>query len=444
MSRSVAETSWSTLSLIRLNAFSFGVTGFILAMDTAVLPIIVLSLAPESLKNTYLATLGMGGLLVAAIMQPLVGRVSDRTRSPLGRRVPYIIFGSAVVCGSLVLLVLSPNLAALFAVWMFIQANLNIAYGPGMALIRDLVPRSRIGVASSIKILMDAIGGLALITVSAALIGLASGTTLGPVPVPVYVDWEWAVYAVLGTALAVSVTVTCTTVLARDPRRRARPVRPSEELAVPVLNRHLVMFLASRLLLMTAIYAFPTYGLFFLRDVVEATNPAETLSHMIPAIGGSLAVAVYVAGWISDRIGRKPVVLAGAALGAVSTSWLLLVDTPTGIVITASVIGASAGTLLSASWALANEMADERRAGTHIGIVNLSTIGGAAIPRLFGPGIDLLNHTSEDLGYQTLIAGCAALFVMGALILLPVNPSSMERTEQGDASEASAISPPGT
>ena len=150
---------------------------------------------------------------------------------------------------------------------------------------------------------------------------------------------------------------------------------------------------------------------------MEAENPAQTLSHMIPAIGGSLAVAVYAAGWISDRIGRKPVVIAGAVAGAVSTSWLLLTDTTTGLVVTASIIGASSGTLLSASWALANEMGDEQQAGTHIGIVNLSTIGGAALPRLFGPGIDLLNHTSEDLGYRALIAGCAALFVAGAIAL---------------------------
>ena len=441
MSRLPTETNWSSLSLIRLNAFSFGVTGFILAMDTAVLPIIVLSLAPEGLKNTYLAMLGMGGLLVAAVMQPLIGRISDRTRSPLGRRVPYIIFGTVVVCGSLVLLVLAPNLAVLFAVWMFIQANLNIAYGPGMALIRDLVPRTRIGVASSIKILMDAVGGLALITTSAALIGMASGAGLGPVPI--YVDWEWAVYAVLGAALAISVAVTCTTVLSRDPRRRSWPVRREGDLARPVLNRQFVLFLASRLLLMTAIYSFPTYGLFFLRDVVEADNPAETLSHMIPAIGGALAVAVYVAGWVSDRIGRKPVVIAGAAAGAVSTSWLLLVDTPAGVVVTASIIGASAGTLLSANWALANELGDERRAGTHIGIVNLSTIGGAAIPRLFGPGIDLLNHTAEDLGYRTLIAGCAALFVMGAVTLLPVKQTILEQSDQGDSPEPTAAPPPG-
>ena len=440
MSLVPVERSWSNLTLIRLNAFSFGVTGFVLAMDTAVLPVIILSLAPESLKNTYLASLGMGGLLVAAVMQPLIGRLSDRTRSPLGRRVPYIIFGTVAVCASLALLALAPNIAALFGVWMFIQANLNVAYGPGMALIRDLVPVSRIGMASSVKILMDAVGGLVLITASAAIIGQASGATLGPVPV--YVDWEWAVLAMLGVTLALAVAVTCTTVLARDPRRRARPARRSGDPEAPVMNMQLGLFLASRLLLMTAIYSFPTYGLFFLSDVVEAENPARTLSQMIPAIGGSLAVAVYAAGWVSDRIGRKPVVIAGAAAGAVSTSWLLLTDTTTGLVVTASIIGAASGAMLSASWALANEMGDEQRAGTHIGIVNLSTIGGAALPRLFGPGIDLLNHTSEDLGYRALIAGCATFFVAGAITLLPVNPARTEGASREESQEQAAMPPP--
>ena len=433
MSTRPSETNWSSLALIRLNAFSFGVTGFILAMDTAVLPVIVLSLAPEHLKNSYLAMLGIGGLLVAGVVQPLIGRLSDRTRSPLGRRVPYMIAGTTAVCGSLVLTMLAPNFGALLAAWIFIQANLNIAYGPGMALIRDLVPRSRVGIASSLKVLLDAAGGLALITASAALIGQAGVSALGPVDV--YVDWEWAVLGLLVAALIASVAITCSTVLAHDPNRRARPVRRREASARPVINLQFGLFLISRLFLMTAIYAFPTYGLFFLRDVVEASNPAQALSQAIPAIGGSLAVAVYVAGWVSDRIGRKPVVIAGAIAGAISTSWLLLADTTSAVVITASVIGASSGTLLSASWALANEMADEQHAGTHIGIVNLSTIGGAALPRLFGPGIDLLNHTSEDLGYRALIIGCAALFVAGAIAILPVNPARMEAASQQEPAE---------
>ena len=439
MSRRLSETSWSSFALIRLNAFSFGFTGFMLAMDTAVLPVIVLSLAPEHLKNSYLAMLGIGGLLVAGVVQPMIGRLSDKTRSPLGRRVPYIVAGAIAVCGSLVLTLLAPNFVALFAAWMFIQANLNIGYGPGLALIRDLVPRSRVGVASSLKVLLDATGGLALITASAALIGQAGVSGLGPVQV--YVNWEWAVLGLLVTAIIVSVAITCATVLARDPSRRARPVRRRDDPPRPVLSPHFVLFLVSRLFMMTAIYAFPTYGLFFLRDVMEVSNPAQSLSHAIPTVAGSLAVAVYVAGWVSDRIGRKPVLIAGATAAAISTSWLLLVDTTGGLLITASVVGASAGTLLSASWALANEMADEQRAGTHIGIVNLSTVGGATIPRLFGPGIDLLNHTSEDLGYRALIAGCAVLFVAGALALLPVDPARMEAAPQQEPAEPSAVPP---
>jgi MFS family permease len=352
-----------------------------------------------------------------------------------------------VVCACLVLVVLASSITALFAAWMLIQANLNVAYAPGMALIRDLVPRARIGVASSVKILMDAIGGLTLITASAALIGQAAGSELGPVYVnselgSLYVNWEWAVLALLGAVLIITVAITCATVLAQGARLRPRPPRRSDAPLGPVLNPQLALFLVSRLLLMTAIYSFPTYGLFFLKDVVQAENPAETLSRMIPAIGGSLAVAVYLGGWASDRIGRKPIVIAGAAGAAVSTSWLLLTDTTTGLVITASIIGASAGSLLSASWALANELGDEERAGTHIGIVNLSTIGGATLPRLFGPGIDLLNHASEDLGYRALIIGCAALFAMGALAILPVSPARMDRANREELTDPTAASPP--
>ena len=435
MFRISVKESWSSFSLIRLNAFGFGVTGFVLAMDTVVLPVIVLTLAPESLKNTYLAMLGMGGLLVAAVIQPFIGRLSDRTRSPLGRRVPYIICGTLVVCASLSLTLLAPNFLALFAAWMFIQASLNVAYGPGMALIRDLVPRARIGVASSLKILMDAVGGMLMIAAAGTL--LARGTGLSD-----FARWEWLTLALLGGVLALSVVVTCVTVLHHDPRQRARPVRPSSQPPRPVLNSQLGLFLISRLLLMTAISSFYTYGLFFLRDVVEVDNPPEALSRMILAIGGAIVVAVYISGWVSDRIGPKPVVIAGAVGAALSTLLMLTAETATDVVIIASVIGASVGALLSANWALANELGDEQQAGVHIGIVNLSTIGGAAVARLLGPGIDLLNLTAEDLGYRVLISGCAALFVAGAVTVLPVNPARLEQASQEEPPEPTAAPPP--
>ena len=413
MVRSSVDNSWSSFALVRLNAFSFGVTGFILAMDTVVLPVIVLTVAPEGLKNTYLAVLGICGLAVAALMQPLIGRISDQFRSPLGRRAPFIIWGTVAVCASLAGVWLAPNFLVLFAVWVFIQGNINFVYGPGQALIRDLVPLHRIGVASSIKILLDSAGGLCLIAVSGTFITRQADGG--------FIDWQWLTLAVLGAALLVSGGVTCYTVLARDRSiplpRRARGGEPAKS---AVWNSQMGFFLLSRLMMMVSISSFYTYGLFFLRDVVEVSDPAQTLARMILAIGGALGVMVYVSGWVSDQVGRKPVVVVGATGAALSTVWMLTAGNLTEVLLTAIVIGASVGALLSANWAMANELADQENAGLHIGIVNLSTIGGAAIAKLLGPGIDLLNHVSDDLGYRALIAGCAALFLAGAVLLLPV------------------------
>ncbi len=84
--------NWSHLALVRLGAYSFGVTGLIFALDTVILPTRVLEIAPEDLKNTYLAALGVSGLLLAALVHLAIGRISDRTRSPLGRRIPFLMW----------------------------------------------------------------------------------------------------------------------------------------------------------------------------------------------------------------------------------------------------------------------------------------------------------------------------------------------------------------
>ena len=417
MAQGSSVENWSNWDLLKLNSFSFGITGFILGMDTVILPVIVLTVAPEDLKNTYLAVLGISGLLMAALVQPAIGRISDRTQSPLGRRVPFILWGSVFAAIGLIGVRLAPNFAVLFGVWIYIQANVNIAYGPGLALIRDCVPLNRIGMASSMKIMSDAAGGAAMIAVTGALIG-KTGSSL---------DWQWLTLGILALALIIAISITSVQVSRRELtsplNSQRRDVEPSFR---SLMNPQLGLFLASRLLMITAIASFQTYGLFFLRDSVGLDNPAEALGRMILAIAGALAIAVYISGWVSDRVGRKPVVMVGAIGAAISSLWLLTANDSTQVLVIASVIGASVGTLLSANWALANELADESHAGLHMGIVNLATIGGAATAKLLGPGIDALNRISGDLGYQVLIAGSAGLFLVGALLLMPLKTTGRE------------------
>ncbi len=408
--------------MLRLSAYGFGMIGFLLAMDTVILPVLVLAVSPESLKNTYLSILGGAGLIVAGTVQPFVGRYSDRTRSPLGRRVPYLIWGCGMVCLGVVAIGLVQSYVELLLVWLFIQANVNVGYGPYQALIRDLVPLGRIGVASSIKILSDAAGSLVLIVIAGVLIERTSG--------PDFISWKWVTLALLGVALMSSTVITSITVRARE--SASEPAQHLSELArQPAAGLHpqLKRFLLSRLLLMTAITAFPTYGLFFLRDLVGLENPAQSLSTMIPAIGGALALAVYPAGWVSDRVGRKPVILAGAVGASASAAWMISANSTGDVLVIATVMGASIGILMSSNWALANDLGTSGREAMHMGIVNLATTGGAGVAKLMGPGIDLLNRASNGDGYRALLITCALLFLIGAFLVVPLKAEALTGSE---------------
>jgi len=383
-------------------------------MDAVILPVLVLDVAPEEAKNTFLGMLGLGGMAVAALVQPLIGWYSDKTRSPLGRRVPYMAWGSVFVCLGLAALGFTSSYVSLFVIWVLIQANASISYGPFQAVIRDLVPVNKIGIASSLKILADASGGMVLIAVSGTLLGRYTG--------PESFIWLWITLGTVGGVLLITAIITSCTVLSRE--RPENGSRSAEQRSNPTssdrLHPQLTWFVGSRYLLIAAIAVFPTYGLFFLRDVVQVTNPAQTFGTMILSIGGALALSVYPAGWLSDKIGRKPVSMAGAIAAAVGTIGILYTDSAMQIMVIASFTGVAIGVLLSANWALANEIGSSGRAGQHMGIVNLATVGGVASTKMLGPGVDILNLESSAAGYSALLIGSAVFFLFGALLLLPL------------------------
>ena len=126
-----------------------------MAMESIILPVLVMGLVPDGAKNTLLSALGLTGLMVAALVQPIAGWYSDRTRTRLGRRVPYMIWGCLSVTLGMLGLASAVNYLSLFVVWVLIQANASVGFGPFQALIRDLVPLDRLGVASSLKIFSD-------------------------------------------------------------------------------------------------------------------------------------------------------------------------------------------------------------------------------------------------------------------------------------------------
>src|SRR5512145_1207872 len=90
--------------LLRRRLMAITILGFALTMisstlEPAVLGHKVIELVPEG-RNTALGFTTFAGLLVAILVQPLVGGLSDRTRSRWGRRLRYITVGDvlAIAC----------------------------------------------------------------------------------------------------------------------------------------------------------------------------------------------------------------------------------------------------------------------------------------------------------------------------------------------------------
>ena len=432
-SSTVATQHWGKRALVGLNAYSFGLAGFILAMDTAVLPILVLEVAPHAAKNTLLGIVGLAGLLATALVQVPVGWASDRTRSRLGRRLPYMLWTCLCIPVGLAGLAMPLNYVSLLVIWMFIQINSGIGYSPYLASVRELVPANRMGVAASIKTLLEALGGATLLCLTALLVGHYSR--------PDAAYWLWISLAILAGALFVTSGISSFTIFSRWRRagdvgatafHRATMAFP-ESTSMARLHPNLGWFVVSRGAFMAAVVIFTTYGLFFLRDKVQVENPAQALGMAIIGIGGALVVTTYPSGWLSDRVGRKPVLAVGVVIALVSTVAMMWVSSYLIAVIVASVIGGAVGMILTSHWAMANDLGTPGREAQHMGIVNLGTLFGAAGAKAIGPLPDLVAvWFGPGYGYTALLAASALLFIIGGVLLLKVRLHHPAELEQPD------------
>ncbi|HKP51441.1 MAG TPA: MFS transporter [Chloroflexia bacterium] len=85
---------------------------------------------------------------VGAFVQPIVGRLSDRTRTPLGRRRPFFLIGVPLMSLSLILLAFHPDFWLMLLLMTIGSFFLAVAMDPYNALMADLFPpqhRGRVG-----------------------------------------------------------------------------------------------------------------------------------------------------------------------------------------------------------------------------------------------------------------------------------------------------------
>ncbi len=410
------------IDYIKITIFGFGLAALWASLHSIILPIRLLDFVTEPEKNTYLGLLTFTGLMLAIIIQPIAGAISDRSGLGWGRRRPYILMGTLAVILFLPGLGLAGSYLSLFLIYCLLQVSGNTAQSSYQAFIPDLVPEKKRGMASGVKTLLEIAGGVALLYPIAFLMDRYHPGQEA--------SWLWLA---LGALAAVLFGVTVATMLGVKEKAGTGaqlPLLPTLYKSFKIdikANHDFVWFLISRLLILMAFTTLQTFALYFLKDVVGVANPATaTAQFSIVAVLGMLAV-VYPAGRLSDRVGRRPIAAVSPLVGALGISLIFLFQQNYLVIIfSGGLVGASFGAFMSSNWALATDLVGKGEEARYLGLTNLATAGGAALARLIGPVIDFFNGYGlsrgfdPTLGYQVMLLACFVYFVTGSALLLKV------------------------
>lgn len=135
------------------------------------------SLIPLILKNTFqVSDTISGGIMaidnvLAVFMLPLFGSLSDRVHTRIGRRMPFILGGTAAAVIAMLFLPFADNIGslALFVTALFVTLIAMGSYrSPAVSLMPDVTPKPLRSKANAIINLMGAVGGvISLILISA-------------------------------------------------------------------------------------------------------------------------------------------------------------------------------------------------------------------------------------------------------------------------------------
>jgi MFS family permease len=359
-------------------------------------------------KVANLAIVTTAGSIATLFVQPLIGAFSDRTRSRMGKRAPWVVIGAS---GSAILMILLSGAATLLWITVFyvlLMMLLNVLNAPLPAIITDRVPRKGRGVASAVLAMGTILGmgaGVLIAGAFAEMIGI--GYTL---------------FAVLVLLSSFGFVLFNRDFSSKDAERV--PFSWREFFAgfwvSPRKHPDFAWAFAARFLMILAYQGVQSYLLYILRDhihlSIDASNSFAGILTVVQLLGA--LVSTYASGKLSDRIGRrKSFVVASSLIMGAALAIPLVWPTVTGMIVLAALFGFGYGVYLSVDLALMTEVlpGEGMETGRQLGILNLAT----TLPQALTPAVAWALITVSG-GYASIFVAGIGFAVLGALAVLPI------------------------
>ncbi len=402
----------TTSAFIRFNLFALILTAFWTPLNTLLLPGLVEGRAPEVLRGSALGAMTLIGVGIAVLVQPGLGAISDRWRSPERRRLPIAV-ASAISVPLVIALWLVPGFFSLLAVYIFLQCAMNAAQAAFQALIPDRVPAKDRARASGVKTALDVGGNAVGLGIAGAILLLGGG--------------DGAQVAALAAILGIGAVIAVLTVPRIDRKPPTLlPLKPWTKVFGPLKSgpaafRSAILL---RFLFLLGLYPVQRFILFLLEDRYGVEDPLARASIFIIIAIVIAACGGIVAGFLDDYF-STPRLLAGTAILS-SLALLGIAFSPTLYIlaIPAFILAFMAGAFQALNWGvIANALPDDE-AARYFGLANIATAGAGAMTGVFGPLVDIADRFVPGATYQILFTICALVTASCLLVLRKAPPAA--------------------
>ena len=376
-------------------------------INTLVLPHQISWLGSKNNQATLLGLLTFAGLLGGALVQPVAGVLSDRLKPALGRK-GFVGIGLILSLASLILLGLFQSLSGVAIAYLAVQVSASFAQAGQQGLIPDLVVVQRRGFASGLKGFMDIGGAMLGFVILGYLLGQGQ-----------------PILALTTIAVALLATYTIAVLLTPEDRPQKNnstrpPLRVSQAFQLDVKHEMpFVRIVLARFLFLLGIYATGRFLLYFVADRLglNANQAAEQAGALLAALALITVLASPLTGWLADRTGRLPLMIAGSILGGISAILLVWAGTTAQILLFGSLMSIASAAFAGGSWALLADLVPRDQSARYFGLANFGTAGAAAAAGLFGPLMDWSDRLSPGSRYDILFVAAAVVFISSALPL---------------------------
>ncbi len=280
------------------------------------------NVVPLILKKTFEMNETVTGMIMAAdnvlalFLLPLIGGLSDKVDTKLGKRTPFIVGGTIVAVTSMMILPFADQnkLLLLFVIGLGVTLFAMAMYrSPAVALMPDLTPKPLRSKANAIINLMGAVGGIYTLIMIQLLVKDETN--------PNYYPLFFAIAAVMIIAVIVLLFTTnekktAAKVQAEYPEEMKKEQAMDQNEMPKEVKKSLIFLLLSIFLWFMAYNAVTSAFSRYATEVWGAKGGEYAGYLMIATVAAILSYLPI--GIVSSKIGRKKTILAGITLMFIS------------------------------------------------------------------------------------------------------------------------------